>query len=53
MPNASAARIWSCISAISGEMTSAVPAPRQRRHLVAERLARAGRHHRERVLRPP
>ena len=25
MPIASALRIWSCISAISGEMTSAVP----------------------------
>ena len=50
MPNASAARIWSCISAISGEITSAVPSRRQRRHLVAERLARAGRHHRQRVL---
>jgi hypothetical protein len=25
IPNASAARIWSCISAISGEITSAVP----------------------------
>ena len=48
MPNASAARIWSCISAISGEMTRPSLA-RQRRHLVAERLARAGRHHRERV----
>ena len=33
-------RIWSCISAISGEMTSAVPVARQRRQLVAERLAR-------------
>ena len=53
MPIASAARIWSCISAISGEMTSAVPVARQRRQLVAERLARAGRHHRQRVLARP
>ena len=49
MPIASALRIWSCISAISGEMTSAVRRG-QRRQLVAERLARARRHHRERVL---
>jgi hypothetical protein len=50
MPNASALRIWSCISAISGEMTSAGAVAGQRRQLVAQRLARAGRHHRQRVL---
>ena len=31
-------------------MTSAGPRPRQRGQLVAERLARAGRHHGKRVL---
>ena len=46
----SAERIWSCISAISGEMTSAVPSRASAGKLVAERLARPGRHHRQRVL---
>ena len=49
MPKPSALRTWSCISAISGEMTIAGPVPRQRRQLVAQRLARPGRHHRQRV----
>ena len=46
----SALRIWSCISAISGEIDQRRAFAGKRRQLIAKRLARAGRHHRERVL---
>ena len=48
-PSARSASTWSCISAISGEMTTPVPRPDQRRDLVAQRLAAAGRHQHQRV----
>ena len=38
------AATWSCISEISGETTMPVPIAHQRRDLVAQRLAAAGRH---------
>ena len=44
---------WSFIRAISGETTTVVPGQQQGRQLVAERLARAGRHHRQRSAPPP
>ena len=40
---------WSFISAIRGERTRVGCGPQHRRQLVGERLARAGRHQRERV----
>ena len=43
-PSAASASTWSCISAISGEITTPVPGADQRRDLVAQRLAAAGRH---------
>ena len=42
-PRASSACTWSCISAISGEMTSVVPGSSARRQLVDQALAAAGR----------
>ena len=48
-PSAVSASTWSCISAMSGEMTTPVPVPDQRGDLVAQRLAAAGRHEHERV----
>ena len=46
---AASAATWSCISAISGETTSAGALAQQRRHLVAQRLAAAGGHQHQRV----
>ena len=48
-PNASRAVTWSCINAISGEMTTPDTGSYQRRDLVAQRLPAAGRHEDERV----
>ena len=48
-PSARSASTWSCISAISGEIDDAGARPDQRRDLVAQRLAAAGRHEHERV----
>ena len=48
-PSCSSASTWSCISAISGETTMAVPGAQQRRHLVAQRLAAAGGHQHQAV----
>ena len=53
MPSSRSLSHWSFISAISGETTSVVPGQQQRRQLIAERLAGAGRHDRERRLGPP
>jgi hypothetical protein len=43
------AATWSCISAISGDTTTPMPVAQQRRDLVAQRLAAAGRHQHERI----
>ena len=48
MPMAVRQSIWSFISAISGETTSVSAVEQQRRQLVAEALAAAGRKHGER-----
>ena len=49
MPLSCSSRTWSCISAISGEITMQTPGLQQRRQLEAQRLAAAGRHDREHV----
>ncbi len=43
-PASTSALTWSCISAISGDTTIAVPCAQQRGDLVAQRLAAAGGH---------
>ena len=48
-PACFSASTWSLISAISGETTSARPGAEQRRDLVADALAAAGRQHRQGV----
>ena len=48
-PDCCRAATWSAISAISGETTRPRPRPHQRRDLVAQALAAAGRQHRQRA----
>jgi hypothetical protein len=43
------AATWSCISAMSGETTTAQPSRSSARHLVAHALAGAGRHQHQRI----
>ena len=49
MPSSFSAATWSCISAISGETTTAQPVAQQRGNLEAQRLAAAGGHQHQRV----
>ena len=48
-PSALRASTWSCISAMSGEMTTPTPGRTSAGNLVAQRLAAAGRHEHQRV----